>query len=162
MSFDPISAALSIGESLITRLFPDPNQQAEQRLKLTQLAQEGDLAKLNAHVQLMLGQLEINKTEAQHKSIFVAGWRPSIGWVGAVGLAVAFIPKALILTIMWSAQCYLIMKGWDGSATLELPVFPELGVTDLLGLLGSMLGIGAMRSYDKKQGTNTDSISGRT
>lgn len=159
MSFDPISAVLSIGESLITRLFPDPAQQAKERLAMTKLAQEGKLAELQAHVQLMLGQLEINKAEAQHKSIFVAGWRPGIGWIGAIGLAVAFIPKALIITYMWAWQSIIVLSGWSGAGEFPvLPAFPDLGMTDLIAILGSMLGIGAMRSYDKSKGTQTDSI----
>tara|TARA_R110001599_G_scaffold100770_8_gene258119 strand:- start:3117 stop:3608 length:492 start_codon:yes stop_codon:yes gene_type:complete len=161
VAFDPISAVLSIGESLITRLFPDPAQQAQERLKLTQMAQEGDIAKLNAHVQLMLGQIEINKTEASHKSIFVAGWRPACGWVAAIGLAVAFIPKSLFLTFMWVWQCVLIFNATNVEInTLTLPLFPELGISDLIGLLGAMLGVGAMRSFDKAKGTQTDAIKG--
>lgn len=161
MSLDPISAVLSIGESLITRLFPDPAQQAQERLKLAEMAQKGDLAQLNAHVQLMLGQIEINKAEASHKSIFVAGWRPACGWVAATGLAVAFIPKALFLTFIWVWHCILIFNATDVSiSAVNLPAFPELGVSDLIGLLGAMLGVGVMRSFDKTKGTQTDSIRG--
>lgn len=139
-----ISAALSIGESLITRLFPDPKAQAEQRLALTKLAQDGDLAKLNAHVQLMVGQLEINKAEAQHKSLFVAGWRPFIGWAGGFSLAYAGILEPLLRFIS-------SLAGYTGD-------YPEIDTTITTQVVMGMLGIGAMRSFDKSKGTQTDSI----
>ena len=87
MSFDPISAALDIGKMAISRIWPDPVQQAAEERKLLELSQSGNLAELNAHVQLLVGQMQINAKEAEHKSVFVAGWRPFIGWVGGFALA---------------------------------------------------------------------------
>lgn len=80
--------------------------------------------------QEMMGQIEVNKVEAAHGSIFVAGWRPAIGW--GCGLALVY-------------------------NTLVAPAF-NLGVTDLgflqTVLLG-MLGIGGMRTYEKVKGVAT-------
>lgn len=140
MSFDPLTAALSIGESLITRLFPDPQQQAKERLKLAELAQNGDLDKLNAHVQLMLGQLEVNKAEAQHKSRFVAGWRPAVGWLCVAVMAFNYIGVYLI----------------EFFAADVIP--SRFDMSELYPILLGMLGIGGMRSFDKSKGTQTDSI----
>lgn len=145
MSFDPISAVLSIGESLITRLFPDPAQQAQERLKLTQMAQDGKLAELNAHVQLMLGQIEINKTEASHKSIFVAGWRPAVGWVCVAVLAFNYIGVYLLEYI-------------HSLSEIAAPVPERFDMSDLWPVLLGLLGIGGMRSFDKAKGTQTDAI----
>ena len=144
MSIDPISAVLSIGESLITRLFPDPAQQAQERLKLTQMAQDGDLARLDAHVKLMLGQLEINKVEAASKSLFVAGWRPFVGWVGGFALAYAGILEPLL-------RFASSLNGYTGD-------YPEIDTAMTIQVLMGMLGIGAMRSFDKSKGTQTDFI----
>ena len=144
MSIDPITAVLSIGESLITRLFPDPTQQAQERLKLTQMAQDGDLARLDAHVKLMLGQLEINKVEAASKSLFVAGWRPFVGWVGGFALAYAGILEPLL-------RFASSLNGYTGD-------YPEIDTAMTIQVLMGMLGIGAMRSFDKSKGTQTDKI----
>ena len=144
MSLDPIAAVLSIGESLITRLFPDPAQQAQERLKLTQMAQDGDLARLDAHVKLMLGQLEINKVEAASKSLFVAGWRPFVGWVGGFALAYAGILEPLLRFVS-------SLNGYTGD-------YPEIDTAMTIQVLMGMLGIGAMRSFDKTKGTQTDCI----
>jgi hypothetical protein len=159
---DAISAILSIGDAAIKRIWPDPAQQAEEQRKLAELAQKGSLAELQAHVQLMLAQVEVNKAEAQHKSLFVAGWRPMVGWVAAISLAMAYMPKALLLTAMWAWNCYIVLgAGMPAEGDLMLPEFPDLGLTDLIGLLGAMLGIGAMRSIDKRAGVSTEVLKPR-
>jgi len=78
--------------------------------------------------ELMRGQLDVNKTEAAHKSLFVAGWRPSIGWVCSLGL--------LYNTIIAN-----ILGIW-----VDLP---EIDTTLLVPVMMGMLGLGAMRSYEK-------------
>ena len=147
MSFDPISAVLSIGESLITRLFPDPAQQAEQRLKLTQMAQDGKLAELNAEVQLMLGQIETNKEQAKHKSLFVAGARPAVIWTCCASLGFTGIVHPLLIWV-WA------FAGLDGAPP------PPLDIGYMAPILTGLLGLGGMRSFDKAKGTQTDSIRG--
>jgi hypothetical protein len=146
MALDPITAVLGIGEKLIGHFFPDAAQADAAKLKLLELQQTGELAEIT-------GQLEINKIEAASSSTFVAGWRPFVGWVCGVSLGLAYIPKALFLSCFWAYQAYTTIKG--GASVL--PVFPDLGVTDLLGLLGAMLGIGGMRSLEKVYGVETKS-----
>ena len=158
-----VGGLLEMGKSAIKRIWPDPADQAKHELELERLAQTGDLAELQAHVTLLSGQLEINKEEAKSGSLFVAGWRPAVGWVGAVGLACAFIPKALAVTVLWATQAWVMMDGCIDSAacdiaTYQLPPFPELGLTDLIGILGGILGIGGMRSFDKLKRTDTERV----
>ena len=147
MAFDPISAVLNIGSQLIERFFPDPAAAAAAKLKLLELQQNGDLA-------AMTGQLEINKVEASSGSMFVAGWRPFVGWVCGMSLALAYMPKALFLSCFWGYQAYMTIK----IGKMELPVFPDLGVTDLIGLLCAMLGIGGLRTYEKVKDVATETI----
>jgi len=78
--------------------------------------------------ELAKGQLEVNKTEAAHKSLFVAGWRPAIGWI--CGLA-----------LMYSTILSPILSIWF----TVLPVDSSLLTTVLMG----MLGLGAMRTVEK-------------
>ena len=155
MAIDPLTVALDIGKSLLGRIWPDPKEQAEQLFKLEELYAKGDSEKLNAHVQAMAGQLKINLADAKSGNIFQAGWRPAIGWVGAVSLALMYIPKALVITYIWTYQSIVTLNGWDGVSALILPVFPDLGVSDIIGLIMSMLGVAAMRSYDKVKGIDT-------
>ena len=155
MSFDPITAAFDLGKIAIEKLFPDKTKRAEEMRKLEAMRQDGDLARLNAHVQLMLKQAEINLADAKSGKFFQSGWRPAIGWVGALSLALMYIPKALVMTFIWSWQCYATLKGGPDIALVALPAFPDLGVSDIIGLLMSMLGVAAMRSYDKKNGIDS-------
>lgn len=144
-----ISTIAGLGKSLIGRIWPDPAQQAEQLHKLAELEQRGDLAALNAHVQLMVGQLEINKIEAASNSIFIAGWRPFIGWVGGVALAYQFVLYPMLLWVM-------TLKGvpLDNAP-------PVLDTGALFSIVTAMLGVGAMRSHDKRHGADTKRIRGR-
>ena len=155
-----LSAVLSLGTTLLEKFVPDPQEKAKHHIKLMELADKGDEREINAYVQGMLGQLAVNKVEAAHPSRFVAGWRPWIGWTAGVGLGVAFIPKALVMTVLWTTQAYMMLDGCVEAAkcditTFVLPPFPELGMTDLIAILGAMLGIGTMRSVDKIKQVDT-------
>ncbi len=131
MAFDPVSAALDIGGKLIDRLWPDPSQAAAAKLELLKLQQSGDLAQIT-------GQLEINKAEAQNASVFVAGWRPAIGWVCALALFYQYLVRP-------------IAQGAFAAAGHPLP--PLVGLDDnLWQLLLGMLGLGGLRTYEKVQG----------
>jgi len=151
MSFDPLSAALELGTSVINKIWPDPVKQAEEQRKLQALYQKGDLAELNAQVQLLAGQLKINAVEAASKSLFVAGWRPFIGWVGGAAMAYQFIVYPLLIWIWSFAQA----KEW---VPVSLSPPPIIDTGALFSLVTAMLGIGAMRSHDKAKKVSTEKI----
>ncbi len=83
-----------------------------------------------------LAQVEINKVEAGHRSIFVAGWRPFIGWVCGFALAYNFIIRDLIAWV-------IVNTGTEAS----LP--PALAMGELMTVLLGMLGLGAFRTVEK-------------
>jgi hypothetical protein len=151
MSFDPLSAAFILGKTAIEKIWPDPTKRAEEMRKLEELKQKGDLAQLNAHVQLMLAQINVNAQEAKHKSVFVAGWRPFIGWVGGIALAYQFVLYPLLLWV-WSI---LEVKAIIPKGIVPPPVM-DSGA--LWTIITGMLGIAGMRSYDKGKGTSKDSL----
>lgn len=95
-----------------------------------------------------LAQMEVNKVEAGHASLFVAGWRPAIGWIGAAALAYQFLLYPLMLWGMTMAQGYGLFPGW-----VEAP--PLLPTDALWVILSGMLGIAGMRSLDKIKGVDT-------
>lgn len=128
MALDPISAALELGTSVINKIWPDPVKQAEEQRKLQELAQKGNLEELNAEVRLLVSQIDLNKVEAAHKSIFVAGWRPFVGWVCGFGLLYNVI-LAPFLDIWLTV--------------------PEVKTDLLYPVLLGMLGLGGMRSFEK-------------
>lgn len=118
------------------------SDEERQKILLEGMQIEADLRK---------GQMDINETEAKHKSIFVAGWRPFIGWVGGAALAYQFILYPLLIWIWSFAQG----QGW---ISVDLSAPPILNTGALLTVITGMLGIGGMRSYDKLKGTDTKSI----
>lgn len=102
--------------------------------------------------QLAMGVHETNKAEAQHASIFVAGWRPAIGWVCAASLAMVYIPKAAVMTAIWAYAACVVVYDWSGVGMPQIPDFPDLGVADLIALTGTMLGMAWMRTKETVEG----------
>lgn len=113
---------------IVDRLIPDPEK--KQRL-MTELLET--LAKFD------LGQLEVNRAEAQHDSVFVAGWRPFIGWVLGVGVAYSFLLAPIVGGIVSIWRPGFAMPVVDGH---------------LWELIFAMLGMGALRSFDKLRATD--------
>ena len=111
---------------------PDPNERARAK-------EEMETRMLDAMTGLVQGQLEINKAEAQHGSIFVAGWRPGIGWICGVALGWNFIVQPIIT---WAA----FATGYD------LAGAPTLDTGELTTILLGMLGLGGLRTYEKRLG----------
>ena len=87
------------------------------------------------------GQMKINLAEASHKSIFVAGWRPFIGWGCVFGLGYQYVFAPILGAI-------LALFG-------SVAILPVLDMAVLFPLVTSLLGIGGMRSWEKWKGVNT-------
>lgn len=120
---------------LVGEIVVDKDKRNEINYKIAELADKAD----ERYHQELIAQTEINKVEAQHASIFVAGWRPFIGWTGGVGLAYTFVLAPFIEFVARAS-------GYVGD-------MPMPDATQLLTLVTAMLGVGAMRSYDKSHGT---------
>lgn len=92
-----------------------------------------------------LAQIEVNKIEAASASVFVAGWRPAIGWIGAAAMAYQFL---LYPMFMW-VWAYMQGTGW---IPRELTPPPVLDADQLWVILSGILGIAGMRSFEKTKG----------
>lgn len=128
-----LSPLFELGNNIISRLFPDPAQKAAAEFELLKLTQEGDLQKI-------LGQLEINAKEAANPNLFVAGWRPFIGWICGTGLLYSTILHNLL---EWLSK----IQGW--------PSPPAVSTEVLLYVLGALLGIGTLRTVEKIKGVES-------
>jgi hypothetical protein len=151
MALDPVTAISDLLTSVVNK-FPDGNAKELAKTQIEQMRANGNLAELASITDLAKGQENINAVEAASPSRWVAGWRPAIGWVCAVALALVYWPKAILLTTVWAWQCYAIIHIATDPMAIILPAFPDLGVKELMGLLSSMLGIAWMRTYEKKNG----------
>lgn len=116
--------AKNIREAVTGESIVDPNKKAELLAQAAQI--EADIVK---------AQTEINKIEAAHESVFVAGWRPFIGWVCGSSLAYYYIVQPFLV---WGFN----LVGVDNA-------MPMLETGELMTILLGILGLGAFRSYDK-------------
>lgn len=130
-----LTALIPVLGNVFDRLFPDPAAAADAKVKVMEMAQRGELAQLDADLKMATGQMEVNKAEAQHQSIFVAGWRPAIGWVCAAAFAFKFVvgPSAAVLMSMAGHPITL----------------PEFDFSEMSTILLGMLGLGTLRTVEK-------------
>jgi len=117
---------------LLDKFIEDKDQKALLAHEVATMAQR--------HAQeLTIAQIEVNKTEAQSRNIFVAGWRPFVGWTCGIALAWHFVglPVTLFMTSMFQ---------------VETPPLPEFEMESLMTVLLGMLGLGGLRTFEKTKG----------
>lgn len=113
----------------------------------------------NAFTELQ-GQIEQNKIESKHKSLFVAGWRPFIGWVcGSVvavwGHGTFLLTFITCCFILWADQKY-VERGKE--ALMLLDEYTNVVLTVIIPLLVKMLGLSALRSWEKYKGISREDM----
>jgi hypothetical protein len=86
-----------------------------------------------------MAQVSVNQAEAQHRSTFVAGWRPFIGWVCGIALAYHFVLSPIIVF-------GIAISG------VTVPELPSFDMNSLMTVLMGMLGLGGLRTYEKSRG----------
>ena len=86
-----------------------------------------------------LAQIEVNKTEAASPDFFKSSWRPFIGWVCGVAFAYHFVLQPIIIFVV-------ALFG------AEIPALPEFDMASLMTVLGGLLGLGGLRTYEKSKG----------
>lgn len=116
----------------------------------TKLA-ELDVALSKIQADLINGQMAINKVESEHRNIFVAGWRPYIGWVCGIALTYTFLLQPIL---EWGVSIFDITRDIDDGAggfvsTLVIP--PAINTNMLMELVLGMLGLAGLRTYEKIQ-----------
>ena len=127
-----ISSLIGPVTGILDKVIPDSDMKAK-------LAHEIATMSDNHAQQALLGQLEINKAEAASGSLFKGGWRPFIGWTSGVAFAYHFVLQPLLVFVLTASG-------------VDLPELPEFDMSTLLTVLGGMLGIGGLRSYEKTKG----------
>ena len=118
---------------LVDDLFTSDEEREAAKLKLLEMEQRGELA-----------QIAVNMQEAKSEHLFVSGWRPATGWVCVAAFGYTFV-------LMPFGSFIALVSGMD-PALLE--ALPDLDLGAMMPVLLGMLGLGAMRTYEKKSGTN--------
>ncbi len=121
-----VDTIAGLADTVIKRIWPDATEEEKTRLEAFKIAIAAEAA---VH--------ETNRAEAQHPSIFVAGWRPFTGWVCGAGLAYQFLLQPLF--------------AW-GSLAIGIPIPPPLELASLITVLTGMLGLGAARTFEGIRG----------
>jgi hypothetical protein len=124
-----ITAVLPAVTDVIGRFLPEDK---EKRAKA-----ERDIKKqlTNSLAQIDLAQLGINKTEAGHRSVFVAGWRPFIGWSCGIALCYSYVVQPILVFIL--------------AQTGYLVELPRMDLGEMMPVLMGMLGLGGLRTFEK-------------
>jgi hypothetical protein len=129
------SGLLSLGASLIDRIFPDKTKADEAKLRLLELEQTGQLKLLEAETSLALKQGDINLEEAKSENIFKSGWRPAVGWTCTMAFFAKFLGGPFVFIVSQFTGHYIDL--------------PPIDLTEMLPVLVAMLGLGAYRTYEK-------------
>ena len=114
--------------NMLDQLFTSDKERLDKKAVLARIAQQPALV-----------QSEINKVEAAHKSVFVAGWRPFIGWVCGLALLYNFVLSGIMVWALMLSRA-------------DTPPPPVLHIDVLTTILYALLGLGGMRTFEKLQG----------
>ena len=118
--------------NLLGKFIPDETE----RLKLAH--EIATLTQKQAH-EIAIAQIEVNKVEAASSSLFKSGWRPAIGWVCGTAFAYHFVLQPLLIFVMTYAGH-------------PIPPLPEFDMASLMTVLGGLLGLGGLRTFEKYKG----------
>lgn len=125
-----------IGQT-IRQIIPDPAAQHDFDLKMATLADQADARE----AELQQGQIDVDKVEAGNSNLFVAGWRPAIGWVGAASLGYTWILAPLVK--------------WGCDVSGHVVPLPSLSPDQIYPIILALLGVGTMRTVEKLNGVAT-------
>lgn len=122
-----------------------PELKAQLDAQLTAENVDLEKAQLAASLAVAQGQLEINKQEAASTSLFIAGWRPAVGWVCVTALAYAYVLEPFLKFVVAIHHPDLVAH------------LPVLDTGNLLStLLIPLLGLGALRTFEKVKGADAN------
>lgn len=139
---DLINSIIGKAGGIVSEVIVDKDKRNEINANLERLRLESLDKAQERETQLMLGQIEINKVEAGHESVWVSGWRPAVGWISAAGVGYSFVMEPIM---SWGARVLFKYAG----------TFPSLNYSELMILVTGMLGFGALRTYEKNAGVAT-------
>ena len=127
-----LQALIGPVSNLLDKFIEDKDQKARLAHEIATMAEK------HAH-EANMTQVSVNQAEAQHRSTFVAGWRPFIGWVCGIALAYHFVLSPIIVF-------GIAISG------VTVPELPSFDMNSLMTVLMGMLGLGGLRTYEKSRG----------
>lgn len=140
--FMPWDSVVDLIKDGIDKIWPDKTKADEARAALEQAQLAGALQEMNAQWDNAKAQLMVNQQEAGSASLFVAGWRPFIGWMCGSAFAYTFVLQP-VLVMLFAATGHPVNKD----------ILANLDFSQIQPVLYGMLGLGAMRTYEKVKGS---------
>jgi len=129
-----LGPVLDLVHGVIDKIWPDANTREKAKADAAMALMKGEFDN-------ELAQISVNAAEAKSDKLFVAGWRPFIGWVCGSAFAYHFIFQPFVVFILKVLH-------------VAVPDMPVLSMGDLMPVLLGMLGLGGLRTYEKIQGAN--------
>lgn len=128
-----LPSLLPVVGDVLDRFFPNKEEKAKAEREIE--------AKLAEHLaKIDIAQIEVNKQEAAHRSLFVAGWRPFVGWTCGLALFYTYVAQPMATFVM--------------AQTGDLVQLPQLDLSTMMPVLLGMLGLGGLRTYEKFKGVS--------
>tara|TARA_R110002012_G_scaffold279009_1_gene466906 strand:- start:1227 stop:1634 length:408 start_codon:yes stop_codon:yes gene_type:complete len=128
-----LPSLLPVVGDVLDRFFPNKEEKARAEREIQ--------AKLAEHLaKIDMAQIEVNKQEAAHRSLFVAGWRPFVGWTCGLALFYTYVAQPMAMFVM--------------AQTGDLVQLPQLDLSTMMPVLLGMLGLGGLRTYEKFKGVS--------
>lgn len=132
---------IGAGLDIINKFIPDPAQKAQAAFQMAQLQQQTEFKELDAQIAQIQSQTNTNQAEATNTNLFVAGWRPFIGWICGTGLGWNYVGLSVV--------------NFLGKAVGHPVDLAPADLSEMMPLLIGMLGLGGMRTYEKINGVNS-------
>jgi|TARA_R100001163_G_C5025416_1_gene167098 hypothetical protein len=129
-----LPAILPAVTDVIGRFLPEDKQKKAEAERQIEASLLEHLAKID------VAQLGINKQEAAHRSVFVAGWRPFIGWTCGIALAYNYVLQPILIFVL--------------AQTGHLMDLPAMDLNEIMPVLMGMLGLGGLRTFEKFKGVS--------
>lgn len=129
-----LPAILPAVTDVIGRFLPEDKQKKAEAERQIEASLLEHLAKID------VAQLGINKQEASHRSVFVAGWRPFIGWTCGIALAYNYVLQPILIFVL--------------AQTGHLVDLPAMDLNEIMPVLMGMLGLGGLRTFEKFKGVS--------
>lgn len=125
---------------LIDDLFTSDEEKSEAKLKVMTLLSTEKVA-----------QMAVNAKEAEHKSMFVAGWRPAVGWICALALLWQFVALPILSALILTIAAYT-------GVPIDLSGLLQFNMYELMPILAGMLGLGTLRTVEKRAGVHSNNL----
>lgn len=143
---DIVGGVMKGVSTVIDRVIPDKNAREAAKEEIERIV-------IAESAKALSDQRDINKVEAASPSMFVAGWRPYVGWLCGATLTWQWFLAPILTWVMEVAQITFASK-------VILPALPVLGETGVEALLYTLLGVGTLRTAEKMTGSATTGVAG--